>query len=136
MKAKLWSDGGARGNPGPAGAGAYLLLADGREFKLTEYLGSNTNNVAEYTGLKIGLVKALAENVSDIECRMDSELLVKQLKGEYKVKAEHLKPLFIELQALLRRFSAAKIMHVRREENKVADLLSNQAMDQGLGEGY
>ena len=131
LKAQLWSDGGARGNPGPAGAGAYLLLEDGREFRLSEYLGESTNNVAEYTGLLIGLTAALKHKVTHIECMMDSELLCKQLQGVYKVKAEHLKPLFLELQGLLRKFQKAEVKHVRREFNKVADALSNEAMDRG-----
>lgn len=131
MKAKLWSDGGARGNPGPAGAGAYLLLEDGREFKLTEFLGDSTNNVAEYTGLLIGLKAALKHKVTHIECMMDSELLCKQLQGVYKVKAEHLKPLFADLKGLLRKFQKADVKHVRREFNKIADALSNEAMDRG-----
>lgn len=131
MKAQLWSDGGARGNPGPAGAGAYLLMEDGREFKLSEYLGESTNNVAEYTGLKLGLLAAIKHKVSEIECMMDSELLARQLLGQYKVKAEHLRPLFLELQGLLRKFQKVEIKHVRREFNKVADALSNEAMDRG-----
>ncbi len=129
MKAKLWSDGGARGNPGPAGAGAYLQLEDGREFRLSEYLGETTNNVAEYTGLMIGLKVAFKQGVTHIECMMDSELLCKQIQGVYKVKAEHLRPLFTQLQGLLRKFQKAEVKHVRREFNKIADALSNEAMD-------
>ena len=129
MKATLWSDGGARGNPGPAGAGAYLKLDDGREFHLSEYLGETTNNVAEYAGLRLGLTAALKHKVTEIECLMDSELLVKQLKGEYRVKAEHLKSAFTELQMLLGRFRKSAVRHVRREQNTVADALSNEAMD-------
>ena len=129
MHAQLWSDGGARGNPGPAGAGAYLLMEDGREFRLSEYLGESTNNVAEYTGLLIGLKAALKRGVTHIECMMDSELLCKQLLGVYKVKAEHLRPMFLELQGLLRKFQKAEVKHVRREFNKIADALSNEAMD-------
>ncbi len=131
VSAKLWSDGGARGNPGPAGAGAYLKLADGREFRLSEYLGETTNNMAEYAGLKIGLQAALKQGVTEIECLMDSELLVKQLKGDYKVKAEHLKSPFNELQMLLGRFKKSIVRHIPREQNKIADALSNEAMDGG-----
>jgi len=130
LAATLYADGGARGNPGPAGAGAVIYDQSGAQIAaLSRYLGQATNNVAEYQALIMGLEAALELGVARIEARLDSELLVKQLGGQYQVKAPHLKPLFQKAKALLQQFAGAHIVHVRREQNGVADGLANQAMD-------
>lgn len=125
----MYADGGSRGNPGPAGCGAVLTRNGETLCELGKYLGTATNNVAEYTGLLIGLEKALEMGLKDIEVRMDSELIVKQMTGQYKVKNEGLIPLFRTAKSLSSRFSSFRIVHVRREMNKEADRLANKAMD-------
>ncbi len=128
----LHADGGSRGNPGPAGAGAVLLDPQGGEVALLKrYLGQTTNNVAEYHGLLMGLEEALRLGVRRLEVRLDSELLVRQLNGQYKVRAPHLLPLYEEARALLARFERARLVHVPRAQNALADELANQAMDEG-----
>ncbi len=130
----LNADGGARGNPGPAGAGAVLSLAGGEVVaRLKEYLGEATNNVAEYRGLILGLEAARARGCRSLEVRLDSELIVRQLNGQYKVKSPHLKPLYERAKRLLQDFEAVSIVHVRRELNHEADKLVNQAIDEALG---
>jgi len=127
----LHSDGAARGNPGPAGAGAVLYDPDGREVaRLHRYLGETTNNVAEYQALLLGLEAALARGVTHLAVRLDSELIVRQLQGAYRVKAPHLKPLFQQARDLLGRFQGVEVAHVPRAQNAVADKLANQAIDQ------
>ncbi len=127
----LYTDGAARGNPGPAGAGAYICLPSGEMVaELTEYLGETTNNVAEYQGLLIGLRKLITLGALFVEVRADSELMVKQLNGQYRVKHPNLIPLYREAQELLKKIPSYKIMHVRREMNKDADRLSNLAIDE------
>jgi ribonuclease HI len=129
-RAILRTDGGARGNPGPAGA-AFVLEQEGRRIACGgRFLGETTNNVAEYEALLWGLENARAANVDDILVLMDSELIVKQLLGAYKVKNAGLKPLFVRVMELRRQFSAFEVRHVRREENKLADALANEAMDE------
>ncbi len=128
----LFADGGSRGNPGPAGAGAVLLDAQGNTVaELSRYLGRTTNNVAEYEGLIMGLKAALEHGASRLAVRLDSELLVKQLNGQYRVKAPNLKPLYQKAQDIIKRFERVDIQHVRRELNKEADRMANQAMDKG-----
>ena len=124
-------DGASRGNPGPAGAGAVVEFGDGRTPReLCSYLGETTNNVAEYRALLLALEEAATYSVSSITVLSDSELLVRQLRGEYKVKAEHLRPLHAEACHRLRVFPAVRILHVPREENRRADSLANLAIDQ------
>ncbi len=126
----IYSDGGARGNPGPAGIGAVLydenkkLLAE-----ISEYLGETTNNQAEYRALIFALKKAKSLGGEDLSCYLDSELVVKQLKREYKVKNAELAPLFLEVHNLSLNFKKIEFIHVRREFNKEADRLANEAMD-------
>ena len=132
MPAIIYTDGGARGNPGPAGAGAVILQDGNVLAEISEFLGTQTNNVAEYTALVLALKKALQLGLADVEVRMDSELIVKQMQGEYKVKNAGLKPLFLEVVNLSKKFSSFHISHVRREENSAADSLANQAMDAGM----
>ncbi len=127
----LYTDGAARGNPGPAGAGAFICTPDGTVIaEIAEYLGETTNNVAEYRGLLAGLRKLVEIGAKEIEIRADSELMVKQLKGEYRVKNETLKVLFEEAKTLLKKIPSYSIRHVYREMNKDADRLSNLAIDQ------
>jgi probable phosphoglycerate mutase len=123
-------DGGARGNPGPAGYGARIEGADGTLLdELHGALGIATNNIAEYNGLLAALRWAVARGERSVEIRADSELLVKQMRGEYRVKNEGLKPLFLQACALIRQIGEVRFVHVRREFNKEADRLSNLGMD-------
>ena len=128
-KATLSTDGGARGNPGPGGAG-FVIEIDGETVcRGGRFLGTCTNNVAEYQALIWGLENARTLAVADILVRADSELLVKQINGVYRVKNEGLKPLFAKALRLLREFESFKVTHVRREQNQAADALANEAMD-------
>jgi len=126
----LQADGGARGNPGPAGAGAVLYDADGKEVAaLSRFLGRATNNEAEYRALIMGLTEAQRLGAGELTVKLDSELIVRQLQGRYRVKAPGLKPLFAEARRLLQPFAKVSIMHVPRADNARADELANQAMD-------
>ncbi len=100
--------------------------------KIGKFLGESTNNVAEYTGLILGLKRARAMGIKELDVFSDSELLVKQLSGDYAVKADHLKPLHEEAQALLRAFPDVNVSHIPREENAAADEMSNRAIDERL----
>jgi ribonuclease HI len=131
-KIQIYADGGSRGNPGPAGAGAVLLNGEETIASLSHYLGHATNNVAEYTGLLIGLEKAKALAVDSVEVLMDSELVVKQMTGQYRVKNAGLIPLHQKARSLASTFKDFTITHVRREHNKKADALANKAMDEGM----
>ena len=131
MKAILYSDGASRGNPGLAGAGAVLLDADGRVIaELTKFLGVTTNNVAEYEGFIIGLEEAQRRGVDDLDARMDSMLVVEQMRGRWKIKHPNMKPLALKAGALFATFPTRTIAHVPREENAIADALSNRAIDE------
>lgn len=123
-------DGGSRGNPGPAGYGARIEREDGSIVELKEALPLATNNVAEYSGLLAALRWAVANGISTLHIRSDSELLVKQMKGQYRVKNPGLQPLYEEACALVRRIGRVTFEHVRREFNKDADRLANEAMDE------
>jgi ribonuclease HI len=125
----LYCDGASRGNPGEAGAGALVIGPHGEEFRLTRYLGHKTNNQAEYTALLLGLQKLKELKAGKVEIRADSELMIRQLKGVYRVKHEGLKPLFLEAKELLKNFTKVVLKHIPREENKEADALSNDAID-------
>jgi ribonuclease HI len=123
-------DGAARGNPGQAGCGAAICDENGAVVKeLSRYLGYTTNNVAEYEGLLMGLEALLQLGQKKVVVQSDSELLVRQLNGQYRVKDEKLKLLFERAMALLRQFESYRILHVRREMNKLADRLANQGID-------
>jgi len=127
----LYTDGASRGNPGPAGAGAVLVNPRGEvQVQLTEYLGKTTNNVAEYRALLLGLRAALDQGVHKLQIYSDSELLVRQINGSYRVKTPHLLPLWQEAKKELQKFKTHAISHVPREENSQADGLANQAIDQ------
>ncbi len=132
-RTRLYTDGAARGNPGPAGAGAVIVNPDGHIVaKLGKFLGESTNNVAEYMGLILGLKRAKAMGIKELDVFSDSELLVKQLNGDYAVKADHLIPLHDEAKSLLKGFSHAPVRHIPREENAQADAMSNRAIDERL----
>jgi ribonuclease HI len=123
-------DGGARGNPGPAGYGVRIQTADGTVLdELHGALGIATNNVAEYNGLLAALRWAVENNVSRVQIRADSELLVKQMRGEYKVKNPGLQPLYVRARLLVAELDDVRFEHVRREFNEEADRLSNLGMD-------
>src|SRR5438270_1224315 len=126
----LQFDGGSRGNPGPAGIGVVLRAADGTPvFTLGRFIGRATNNVAEYTALITGLEEARKLGARRVVVRGDSELIVKQMRGEYRVKHPDMKQLYEEAQALLREFDQTKIEHNLRGKNVLADKLANLAMD-------
>lgn len=124
-------DGGARGNPGPAGYGVRIEDADGQiRAELHGPLGIATNNIAEYKALLAALRWAVEHGERELHVRADSELLIKQMRGEYRVKHPGLKPLFLEACALIRQLGRVRFTHVRREQNKDADRLSNLGMDE------
>jgi ribonuclease HI len=134
MKLKTYSDGGARGNPGPAGIGAVVYSEnDTVLFQVGEYIGETTNNQAEYKALLRALREALSLGATVLTCYLDSELVVKQLQGKYKVREEGLKPLATEILGLLKNFESIEFVHVPREKNKLADKLVNEALDKQMG---
>ena len=123
-------DGGSRGNPGPAGYGVRIEREDGTVVELKEALALATNNVAEYNGLLAALRWAVENGVSALHVKADSELMVKQMRGEYRVKNPGLQPLYEEARSLVRQIGRVKFEHVRRELNTDADRLANEAMDE------
>lgn len=123
-------DGGARGNPGPAGYGVHVELPDGSVEELHGALGIATNNVAEYNGLLAALRWAVEHGHAEVRIRADSELLVKQMRGEYKVKNPGLQPLAAKARLLVGQLDRVEFEHVRREQNTDADRLSNVGMDE------
>ncbi len=126
----LQFDGGSRGNPGPAGVGVVILAQDGTPLvTLGRFIGNATNNVAEYSALILALQEAKKLGAKKIVIRGDSELVIKQMRGEYRVKHPDMKVLCGQAQILLRDFEAAKIEHNLREKNVLADKLANLAMD-------
>jgi ribonuclease HI len=130
VRARLSTDGGARGNPGPAAYGYVLEAEDGTVLDARgETIGVATNNVAEYRALLAGLASALERGVDELEVVSDSELVVKQMRGEYKVKSPTLRELVDEAQALAGRLASVRFTAVRREHNELADRLVNEALD-------
>ena len=130
MKVRLYTDGGARGNPGPAAYGYVLEAEDGTVLAAEgEAIGEATNNVAEYSGLIAGLAKAIELHVPNLEVVSDSELMVKQMRGEYRVKNEALRELSLEAARLARRLKNVEYRHVKRAHNELADKLVNEALD-------
>ncbi|HEX9608670.1 MAG TPA: ribonuclease HI family protein [Candidatus Paceibacterota bacterium] len=136
-KVVLYTDGGARGNPGPAGAGAVIAEENGTVIKeVSEFLGKQTNNFAEYQAVILGLKKlkqlfGSAVWHMDIEVRLDSELIVRQLSGKYQIKEPTLFPQYIAVHNMrVKDFSHVTFRHIPREKNKEADRLANEAMDQ------
>ncbi|MFA7087993.1 MAG: ribonuclease HI family protein [Patescibacteria group bacterium] len=128
----IYTDGGARGNPGPAGIGAVLYDSKRQIVaEISEYLGVATNNQAEYKALVSALKKAVELGVAEVDCYLDSELVVKQLKHEYKVKNKDLAPLFLMIHNISLQFKKITYTHIPREQNREADRLANEAMDRG-----
>jgi ribonuclease HI len=126
----LFTDGGSRGNPGPAASGAVLVSPDGEVLhEVGHYLGRATNNVAEWTALELGLQAAIEHGVRRLAIRMDSELVVKQLSGEYRVKHPDLAPLHRRVVSLLRKFDEVDVKHVPRKQNRLADAVVNRILD-------
>lgn len=133
MRLVVHVDGGARGNPGPAAIGVVAATPDGEEVaRVAEPIGVATNNVAEYRALLRGLELARALGADEVEVVNDSELVARQIGGQYKVKNAGLKPLFIETMAALREFDRWSVRNVPREENARADELVNEALDEAL----
>ena len=135
MKLIIYTDGGARFNPGPAGIGVYITDENGKKIEgRYKYLWVATNNQAEYQGALFGIRRGVELGATEIELRMDSNLVIEQLSGNFKIKNPELKIIFSEIQNILKVWSGKIIFtHVRREYNKEADRLSNVAMDEGMG---
>jgi len=130
MKLKIYSDGGARGNPGPAAIGFVIQNAQDKViFKAGECIGHKTNNEAEYAAIIAALKKAKELSGTELDCYLDSELVVKQLKGEYKVRDEKLAKCYLMVWSLQNQFKLVKYHHIYRERNKLADSLVNEALD-------
>ncbi|NDK19525.1 ribonuclease HI family protein [Candidatus Gracilibacteria bacterium] len=133
MKLLIYTDGGARFNPGPAGIGVFIADENGKPLERRhKYLGIATNNQAEYQGALHGIRRGIELGATEIELRMDSNLVIEQLSGNFKIKNPELKIIFSEIQELLRNWTGKiQYIHIRRELNKEADRLSNVAMDEG-----
>jgi len=129
-----YCDGGSRGNPGPAGFGVYIQDSAGRVLaELSEYLGARTNNFAEYSALLAALEFAITNGHRSLRVVSDSELMVKQMKGQYRVNSPELRPLYEEAKRRVPKLEHFQITHVLREKNRHADRLANLAMDRGMG---
>lgn len=129
---ELFVDGGSRGNPGPAGGGFVLYPAGGDSVQGSEFYGNKTNNQSEYLALRSALREAyLLYPEANIHCFMDSQLVVEQMNGNYKVKSANVKPIFEEVRHIADQFKSFKITHIERAKNKLADKLANEAMDRG-----
>lgn len=134
MHIRIYTDGGARGNPGPAASAAVLKkMYRGKEgeviARVSTYLGKTTNNQAEYTAIVIGLQKARQLGATRVELYLDSELAARQLNGQYKVKNPDIAKRFLEVKNLLLAFNSVSFTHVRREKNTEADALVNKVLD-------
>ena len=128
----IFTDGGSRGNPGPAGLGAIIYDENHKVLaEISEFLGVTTNNQAEYRAILAAIKKAVSLGAKEVEFYLDSELAVKQLNREYKVKNKDLAPLFLAIYNLTLSFKKISFTHVPRERNKEADRLANEAMDRG-----
>lgn len=138
MRFTIYGDGGSRGNPGPAGSGAIIRNEAGETVgTVSEFLGTATNNVAEYTAVlrALELLSSMLEDKAkdaEVHVRMDSMLVIRQMKGEWKIKHPNMKPLAARVAMLVPRFRSVTFEHVYREENKDADALANEAMDRGF----
>ena len=128
----LYTDGASRNNPGEAGAGIFIMQ-DGKPVdKIARYLGTTTNNIAEYQAAIIGLEHCVKLGASSVRLHADSELLVKQLNGQYKVKNEGLKPLYAKAKELIAKIGRVEVKYIPREQNKEADALANKAIDEKI----
>ncbi len=132
MELIIYTDGASRNNPGEAGAGIYMLRDGVPIERIARYLGTTTNNIAEYTAAIIGLERAVQLGASIVKLNADSELLVKQLNGLYKVKNEGLKPLHARAKELIARIGSVEVQYIPRERNKEADALANKAIDEKI----
>lgn len=130
-----FTDGGSRGNPGPSASGVVVKSGDTTIVAFGEYLGKTTNNIAEYTAVVRALETARDLGAKEVDCYMDSELVVKQMKGIYRVKNAGLAPLYLRIRNLMQSFRAVHFHHVPRERNKEADAQVNIAIDRALGLG-
>lgn len=130
MSHKLFTDGGARGNPGPAAIGGVIYKNEQEIANFSEYIGETTNNQAEYRAIIKGVELALENNITELECFLDSELIVEQLNKRYKVKDKELAKLFVKVWNMTMKFKKITFTHVRREYNKRADQLVNKALDE------
>jgi len=128
----IYTDGASRNNPGEAGAGIYILEDGKPAGKIARYLGATTNNIAEYTAAIIALEHAVQVGASRVTLNADSELLVKQLNGQYKVKNEGLKPLHRRAKELIAQIESVEVQYIPRAQNKEADALANQAIDEKI----
>lgn len=129
-----YCDGGSRGNPGPAGFGVYIQDRAGNVLsELSQFLGTHTNNFAEYSALLAALEFAISKGYRSLRVVSDSELMVKQIKGQYRVNSPELRPLYEEARRRISQFDHFQIQHVLREKNRHADRLANVAMDRGMG---
>lgn len=131
----MQTDGAARGNPGPAGIGGFIFVDGQLKDSFKAYIGEATNNVAEYSALLEGLKLAQKYKASAIKVLLDSELIVKQLLGLYKVKNAGLKPYYLAVKELLKEYQRVEVNHIYREENQEADALANEAIDEGVTNG-
>jgi ribonuclease HI len=128
----IYTDGASRNNPGEAGAGVYILQDNKPVGEIAQYLGKTTNNIAEYKAAILGLEHAVKQGATRVNLFADSELLVKQLNGDYKVKNEGLKPLHGKAKELIGKIGSVQVRYIRREMNKEADALANKAIDEKL----
>jgi len=129
MKVTIFSDGASRNNPGEAGIGIVINHGKKTVLEVSEYLGRTTNNIAEYLAFIRGLEEALLLGATEAECFADSELLVKQIKGEYRVKNEGLIPLYFHAKSLIKKFAHCSLHYIPREKNGLADELANKGID-------
>jgi len=135
VKVRVYSDGAARSNPGPAGAGAVIVDEAGNVLaELGRFLGDQTNNVAEYEGLLLGLRRALELGAEEVEVLADSQLVIRQLSGAYRVRNQGLLPLFEQAKGLLGKFRRVELRHIPREMNGAADEMSNRAIDEKMAD--
>ena len=132
MELTIYSDGASRNNPGEAGAGIYILRDNEPVKQISHYLGKTTNNIAEYSAAILGLEYAVQQGATKVNLFADSELLVKQLNGDYKVKNEGLKPLYGKAKELIAKIKSVRVQYIPREQNKEADALANKAIDEKL----
>lgn len=130
MKLTIYTDGGARGNPGPAAIGVVIKNGNKNVAAYGEKIGKTTNNVAEYSAILSALKKAAELKATEVDCYLDSLLVVEQLNRNWKVKEPHLQKLFVQCWNAAAKFKKAKFTHIRRAKNKEADTLVNEALDQ------
>ena len=128
----IFTDGASRNNPGEAGAGVLIIRDDEPIAELARYLGTTTNNIAEYTAAIMGMEHAVKLGASSVRLFADSELLVKQLNGQYKVKNEGLKPLYRKIKELIAKIGTVEVQYIPRAQNKGADALANKAIDEKI----